>query len=290
MYLSRLLLDPRHPDVARLRGDCYHAHRFLMAVIAPQRSPADPTLDGRRHAGLLFRLEDDGAAGQGVRLLAQSLVRPDWESMDPSLWFPGSRGVSVSDGLPLLTSLAAGQRYAFRLRANPTRRRAIPLALADASPSPRPREADGGDERPDADDTRDRRPVAKSRSCGRRISVIEYDAVVAWLLRKAERAGFRLLTTSELPSDASPDAGWNGGDDPHDRHVVLRVKQEPRVHGRKPVIGATALTLTFASARFDGVLVVTDAAAFRLALLHGIGTARAFGFGLLSLVPIQLDG
>jgi CRISPR system Cascade subunit CasE len=42
-------------------------------------------------------------------------------------------------------------------------------------------------------------------------------------------------------------------------------------------------SLSFAGAIFDGALSVTDAAAFRAALETGIGPAKAFGFGLLSL-------
>lgn len=34
---------------------------------------------------------------------------------------------------------------------------------------------------------------------------------------------------------------------------------------------------------FDGVLGVTDAEAFRVALREGVGPAKAFGFGLLSI-------
>jgi CRISPR system Cascade subunit CasE len=37
--------------------------------------------------------------------------------------------------------------------------------------------------------------------------------------------------------------------------------------------------------RFDGVLVVTDRDRFIAAITDGIGSAKAFGFGLLSLAP-----
>lgn len=39
--------------------------------------------------------------------------------------------------------------------------------------------------------------------------------------------------------------------------------------------------------QFDGVLEVTDAAAFRNTLARGIGTAKAFGFGYLSVAPLR---
>jgi CRISPR system Cascade subunit CasE len=41
----------------------------------------------------------------------------------------------------------------------------------------------------------------------------------------------------------------------------------------------------FSAARFDGVLRVTDAEAFANAVENGIGKARGYGFGLLSVAP-----
>ena len=41
------------------------------------------------------------------------------------------------------------------------------------------------------------------------------------------------------------------------------------------------------SVRYDGVLVVTDPAGFHEALVQGIGSGKAFGFGLLSLAPLH---
>jgi len=39
------------------------------------------------------------------------------------------------------------------------------------------------------------------------------------------------------------------------------------------------------SCRYEGVLQVTDAGAFRKTLASGIGPAKAYGFGLLSVAP-----
>ena len=48
-------------------------------------------------------------------------------------------------------------------------------------------------------------------------------------------------------------------------------------------LGTTGLHSAF---EFQGVLVVTDAAAFRTILQCGIGSAKAFGFGLLVIAPL----
>ena len=50
------------------------------------------------------------------------------------------------------------------------------------------------------------------------------------------------------------------------------------VHGNK---------VTFTRAQYDGVLRVTDADALRRALVCGIGHAKGFGCGLLTLVPLD---
>lgn len=42
------------------------------------------------------------------------------------------------------------------------------------------------------------------------------------------------------------------------------------------------------SARYDGVLEVTDAEKFRNTLIRGIGSGKAFGFGLLSVAPCAI--
>ncbi|MHB1007511.1 MAG: type I-E CRISPR-associated protein Cas6/Cse3/CasE [Chloroflexota bacterium] len=112
------------------------------------------------------------------------------------------------------------------------------------------------------------------RRNGQRVPVRGEEAQLAWLARKGEGCGFRLrqarvnpasVERSTVPAaQASPGPekkGWHPGDD-----------------GKKMELSFTAIT-------FDGELVVTDANAFRLALLGGIGPGKAYGFGLLSVAP-----
>ena len=51
-----------------------------------------------------------------------------------------------------------------------------------------------------------------------------------------------------------------------------------------PVKGCAAV---FSAARFEGVLRVTDAAAFASAIAGGVGSGKGFGFGLLSLSRLK---
>ena len=45
--------------------------------------------------------------------------------------------------------------------------------------------------------------------------------------------------------------------------------------------------LTFGAVLFEGELEITNAEDFRNALTHGIGSGKAYGFGLLSIAPTQ---
>ena len=78
-----------------------------------------------------------------------------------------------------------------------------------------------------------------------------------WLRRKAEQHGFEVLRVEDAPfRTALPD-------------------QRKKAYDKKelPLFGV----------RFDGALRVTDAGALLNAVRSGIGPAKAFGFGLLSL-------
>ena len=95
------------------------------------------------------------------------------------------------------------------------------------------------------------------------------DGYLPWLLRQAAAHGFA-LPTSDGP--ASPV--------PHVAHAPFR-------YGPRAADGRTLdkRRLPLFGVRFDGTLTVTDPDALADALRRGIGPAKAYGFGLLSLAP-----
>lgn len=105
---------------------------------------------------------------------------------------------------------------------------------------------------------------------GKRVEVVGSDNLLAWLLRKTATAGFELARTGLDDLALS------------DRYRV-RATEELKVRGAR-----TGGALTFGSTLFEGELVVTDAAAFRATLTAGIGSAKAYGFGLLSVAPVAV--
>jgi len=87
--------------------------------------------------------------------------------------------------------------------------------------------------------------------------------LVSWLVRHGEQAGF------EIDAD------------------TLRTIVRPRQNFVRPAkSGSERHNGTLHAVDFEGVLRVTDAAALRQAFEKGIGSAKAFGFGMLCLSPI----
>lgn len=94
---------------------------------------------------------------------------------------------------------------------------------------------------------------------GRRLPITQRDELVAWLQRKAAAGGFTL----------NPDS--------------LRTIPRGREFFQKDGVSHGAHT----AVDFQGELTVTDPAQFRATIAAGIGSAKAFGFGLLVLAPLS---
>lgn len=88
----------------------------------------------------------------------------------------------------------------------------------------------------------------------------------AWLIDRAEAHGFRIARTEE---------GF-------ERLTVS--------HRRRERFKRQGNVVTLATAQYDGVLEVVDAEAFRHTLGFGLGRARGFGCGLLTIVPLREPG
>jgi CRISPR system Cascade subunit CasE len=113
----------------------------------------------------------------------------------------------------------------------------------------------------DASKFRDGTPV-RAGWAGKRVGVRgDADSLESWLKRRAVGSGFRL------------------------EHLTLA--QAGYAFVQRPAGPAGGVRLR--TARYEGVLSVVDPAGFRCALISGIGPAKAFGFGLLTIAPMR-DG
>lgn len=219
MYLSRLILNPRNRRVQRELAEPYQMHKTLM------RSFPDD-LD-REKERVLFRVDADSRSGV-LTVLLQSTLEPRWNWLEDN----GARGYLRPEALlpsgvdrnpdtkSIDLKLAPGQVLAFRLRANPTVKRRFP----------------NGDHK--------------------RVGLYREEEQIAWLKRKGEQGGFRVLS--------------------------VHTRNEPEVGGRVHRDRNTH-KLKLLAVRFDGVLQVTDPERFQKTVRRGIGSGKGLGFGLLSL-------
>jgi CRISPR system Cascade subunit CasE len=110
--------------------------------------------------------------------------------------------------------------------------------------------------------------LAGKKENGQRIALFREEDQVAWLLHKGEQGGFR------IPGQWIE--GKDGRNTPNFRLEVIpegwvRCGKNGHSEGR------------FFAVRFEGHLEVTDPTLFQQTVADGIGSAKGFGFGLLSL-------
>lgn len=180
-------------------------------------------------------------------LLVQSHREPDWGDLPPGYV------LGRPESKPFDPAFAAGRRLRFRLRANPTMKTCKPLVLASAKP----------------------RRVGLARECDQ----------LGWLLRKAQAAGFEVAgLAGTVAANAAAEAEARAAGTPAETRACPGVVVVPEGGGRGRRGSAT---LTHLAVRFEGVLTVTDAALFAAALAGGVGSAKGYGFGLLSLAPAE---
>lgn len=108
-----------------------------------------------------------------------------------------------------------------------------------------------------------------NRGSGKRVGLEQPEDQVQWLLRQGERHGFALPETDVFGPDVAPTP----------IPKLTGYKEDDTKSGRSKI--------TIAQVRFDGHLQVTDPEALAAALKNGIGRAKAYGCGLLSLAPAQ---
>lgn len=207
MYLSQLILNPRNRAVQTDLARPHDLHKTIMSAFPDNLDKAQERV--------LYRIEQR-AQTQQIVLLVQSLGQPDWSVLTPSytLDLPNNPAIKAVN-----LQLQPGQRLAFRLRANPTKRLS-----------------------------------AGKGNKGKRIGLYKIEEQINWLQRKATDHGFAIHTA--MPT------------------------QQQRVDDRRQ-------DLKFFSVQFDGILQVTDPDKFQAAIQSGIGSGKAFGFGLLSVAPAQ---
>ena len=106
----------------------------------------------------------------------------------------------------------------------------------------------------------------------RREGLLQRDQQIKWLTDRAASHGFEIAAVEDE---------FQGCDDDQRPQAPLDLRVTPLglMTGRK----ASGQLLSWTAAEYEGVLRVLDSALFEAAISNGIGPAKGFGFGLLSL-------
>jgi CRISPR system Cascade subunit CasE len=191
---------------------------------------------GKEELGrVLFRVDSDRHGGKPV-LIVQSDAAPDWSKL------PVGYLVRTAEAKEVALQFALNQRLQFRLRANPTKKVA------------------------------EKNEHLGAMMVGKRVGLVTEAQQIRWLLRKAERGGFRI--PGEWVKARHPETG----EEVEQPNFRVDARPEGRVHNTKREFGGE-----FHAVLFEGILEVTDPAAFQNTIAAGVGSGKAFGFGLLSV-------
>ncbi|WP_300268171.1 type I-E CRISPR-associated protein Cas6/Cse3/CasE [Microbacterium sp.] len=218
MFFTRFALNLARRDTHRVISSPHRLHAAVLAGFPD----TEPTPDGR----ILWRVD---TTRHGATLYIVSPRRPDLTHLAEQAGWP-----TLEDSWEtrpydkLLDSLEAGQRYRFRLTANPVRRE---------------------------------RPGDGSR--GKPVGHVTTAQQERWLLDRTTAAGFDVPEAAEGARDLVVS----------DRKTLTFSRRETKV--------------TLRVATYEGTLAVTDPEALRHALCRGIGRAKGYGCGLLTLAPVR---
>ncbi|MFH1217311.1 MAG: type I-E CRISPR-associated protein Cas6/Cse3/CasE [Pseudomonadota bacterium] len=112
MFLHKIYLNPRCREARRDLADPYQLHSTLCRAFS---EPDRKCPEGE----FLWRLEPENDFAENPRILVQSRTMPDWTGIGVDGWLAkADPGIDLKDRLTL-DLLQAGQRFRFRLRANP---------------------------------------------------------------------------------------------------------------------------------------------------------------------------
>ena len=250
MFLTRVYLNPRRRGARRLMSSRQVLHAAVMNCFPPGVCDASGT------PRVLWRLDRPAnirrASGESAprvgspsyALFISSPVAPDPSHIVEEAGYATEGGVVVRELDSFLNRLEVGQRWGFRLCVNPTFREAGQV---------------------------------NGHGQKKVLAHVTQDQQTQWVLDRAGRCGFRVISSSE-----------SGGDLP-----VLEDEHGQRVDGANLLINGVERSVaefwrrgervTLALATFEGILEVTDPEALRHHLVHGIGRGKAYGCGLMTL-------
>ncbi|MGJ5894293.1 type I-E CRISPR-associated protein Cas6/Cse3/CasE [Streptomyces niveiscabiei] len=256
-YLSKIPLNPRRNQALSLLANPHRMHAAVLNGLAVQ-----PVTER-----VLWRLENHTVHRAEILVLTHS--RPSWHHLVEQAGWPGADGGEplVADYAPLLERIVKGREFAFRLTANPVQSVTRPDKASEQQTARIEQAAkeSGGTKQPR----------------GFRLAHRTAAQQTGWLLGRAERHGFTIPPAPTL----APAPGIATDVEPVDAPAVTLTARET-LRFRKRTDGPR---VTLSTVTFQGRLRVTDPDLLRTALLEGIGPAKGYGQGLLTLAPITAE-
>ncbi|MBV2365712.1 type I-E CRISPR-associated protein Cas6/Cse3/CasE [Streptomonospora nanhaiensis] len=253
MYLTRAFINPRRRGALRFIGGPQRIHAAVM-----QAFPMDPPTEGSVGPRVLWRLDEDDHRRPVLWVVSPD--KPDLHHVvEPYGWPASDQAFETRDYTPLLRRLESGQRYVFRTTVNPVK--STPVPPEDREPG-----EDG----------------LKKR--GHLVPIVGAGHQIAWFAERAGKWGFELLpSTVPMPETESEGDTADAPVAPPAYACEIRAQKNLRFwrgeSGSKPV--------TLSTVAMEGLLRVTDADLLRNALTRGIGRAKGYGCGLISLAPAR---
>jgi CRISPR system Cascade subunit CasE len=210
VFLTQFEINRARRGAKKLLGSPQAMHAAVLAGF-----PAD---EGGR---VLWRVD---AWAVHTHLYVLSARPPDLTHLVEQAGWPTTHTWRTGDYRPVVERIADGDRYGFRLTANPTRST----------------------------------KVHEGRR-SQRVGHVTAEQQLGWLLDRADRIG----------------VDFGGADEPTVRVVERAIRSFRR--------GDSIVSLS--TATFEGTLSVASAGALRAAITSGIGPAKGYGCGLLTLAP-----
>ena len=245
MFFTRFPINMTRRETRAMLSSPYRMH----AAVAGSFSSVQKHDTGR----VLWRVDE--GENRSTNLFIVSPSQPSLVGLDEQIGWPDLEGQWVTrDYDTVLAGIAEGQRYRFRLVANPVvSRKAI--------------RTDGGRSK--------RLP---------HVTVVQH---LSWIIGVEAYEGTSIELPAHLKTATESRALRNGFTVARDLRsnepqiTVSNIKQLRFKRGR----GGNWISL--ATAQYDGILEVTDAGKLKHALTCGIGHGKGFGCGLLTLAPLM---
>ncbi len=255
MFLTRVYLNPYRRGCRRLVSSPQRLHAAVLASFPP--SALGSSGEGR----VLWRLDRPATdlrsgsqasaalcQGPALSLYISSPVAPDPAGLVEQAGYETQGGVVVKNYDGFLHKLKAGQDWGFRITVNPVYRRAEQI------------------------NSRNRKKI---------LGHITVDQQTQWFLDRVEAHGFEILKSTQVGGDLPVLEDESGSRVDGENLVVSLVDRRLERFSRGS--GEEKVQVTLQLATFQGTLRVKNPTALRSALINGIGRAKGYGAGLMTL-------